>query len=217
MPYEIPMYLFPGMSAQYPIFHKLIPLLPTSTVIHYPTPEAGESLSHFASRIAEQLTSECFVAGVSFGGIVAQEVARVIRVRACFLISSIRGPHELPPWLRVWRGIGATNCERLLNEVGRFTTLLPAGLCTRSTLRLRKFSGASGVWYRWATSAVLGWQPQFNRSEVPLIQIHGDADMTFPIRYTNPDIVVRNGLHALPVSHPDAIAKAIITYIARTV
>ncbi|MES2788002.1 MAG: alpha/beta hydrolase [Planctomycetota bacterium] len=213
---NIPIYLFPGMSAQFPIFHKLIPLLPTSTVIQYPTPASGESLSHFAHRIAELLPSDCFVAGVSFGGIVAQEVARVIRARACFLISSIRGLHELPPWLRVWRWIGTTNCQRLLNGVGRVAALFPAGLCTRSTLRLRKLSGASGVWYRWATSAVLGWQPQRTPPDVPLIQIHGDADMTFPIRYTNPDIMVPNGLHALPVSHPEAVAKAITTYIART-
>lgn len=145
------------------------------------------------------------------------EVARIIHARACFLIASIRGPHQLPPWLRVWRVLGTLGGQRLLNCIGISALLVPSYLSTGSTLRLRKLSGPSGAWYRWATSSVLNWQPELDKPNVPLIQIHGDADITFPIRYINADVVIPYGVHALAISHPYEVANTITKYITACV
>lgn len=48
----------------------------------------------------------------------------------------------------------------------------------------------------------------FDRS-IPTIRIHGDRDKTFPLRYTDTDMVIRGGGHVLPLTHPAEIAKAL--------
>ena len=71
-----------------------------------------------------------------------------------------------------------------------------------------KLNGNQGNWYRWATSAVVGWQPP-TIDGFPTLHIHGSADQTFPIKYVSPDVVIDSGGHALPVSHPAEVADAI--------
>lgn len=45
---------------------------------------------------------------------------------------------------------------------------------------------------------------------IPLFQIHGDRDRTFPIRYTRADTVVCGGGHALPITHANEVAARLI-------
>lgn len=215
---EIPIYLLPGMTPDDRIFDRLLPLLPNVTVLDWLDPQTDESLAHYAQRVAADIpTSQCFIGGVSFGGIVAMEISRMIRPYGCFLVSSIRSPRQLPPWLRIWRFAAGHNCQGLLNTVGHCASVVPGRVRTRSTARLTRLAGNAGAWHRWATSAVLGWQPDPETPGVPICQIHGDADKTFPIRYTDPDVIVPNGGHVLPLTHPHAVADAMLTVIAKAV
>ena len=93
----VPIYLLPGMTRDDRIFDRLVPLLPNASVVNWFDPHMDESLASYVRRLAATLTSTpCFVAGVSFGGIVALEVSRIVRPRACFLISSIRNGCDPP-------------------------------------------------------------------------------------------------------------------------
>lgn len=207
-----PIYLIPGMTAEYPVFSRLTPLLPNAMVVNFIEPRPSDSLIDYAQRMAEQFTPHGFIAGVSFGGIVALEISRIVRPKGCVLISSIREPHQFPPWMRVSRAIGGRNCSRVLRLIGDFTSLVPASVRSSATMRARKLSGVRGAWHRWATSAVLDWRPEPKPIGVPLLLIHGTADATFPIRYIEPHVVVPNGRHALPQSHPIETANAILAF-----
>jgi pimeloyl-ACP methyl ester carboxylesterase len=204
-----PIYLIPGMTADYPVYSRMLPLLPNATVVDFIQPETRESLVNYASRMANSLPANAFIAGVSFGGIIALEISRILRPRGCILISSVRHPQELPPWFRVWRVFGGRRCSLLLRMIGSSASILPKSVCTSSTTRATKLAGTGGNWHRWATSAVIDWKPGFGFDHCPVLQIHGTADTTFPIRYTRPEISVLNGRHALPVSHPTETAAAI--------
>jgi len=48
-----------------------------------------------------------------------------------------------------------------------------------------------------------------------LLQVHGSADKTFPIRYVNPDVTVMGGRHALTISHPKETASAILAFMGQ--
>jgi pimeloyl-ACP methyl ester carboxylesterase len=197
------------------VFRRLVPLLPTATVINWFPPHANETLTGYAGRIAAAIPARpCIVAGVSFGGIVALEISRRIHPRACILISSIRHPRQLPPWLRFWRMFAGSHCPQWLKAIGGLSETFPRAIRTASTARLTKLAGNSGAWHRWATSAVLDWQPDTATSDTPVIQIHGSADRTFPIRYTTPDVVVANGGHVLPLTHADEVAAAMRNVMA---
>lgn len=205
--------LLPGMTPNDDLFRNVQPLLPDARVVDWIAPKSREPLTDYAARLANSLdqTEPCIVAGVSFGGIVAQELAWYMPVRACVLISSIRHPRELPPLFRVLRAVPGRSIEFGLHGVGTLAERVPRKVRTASTIRLRKLSGASGAWYRWATSAVLSWQPRNQQLACPLFQIHGDQDETFPLRFLTPDRVVAGGGHTLPTSHPSEVAEFIRT------
>ena len=203
------------MTAEYPVYQRLLPLLPHAQVVDFIAPEPHELLTDYAARMADLFPPCCVIAGVSFGGILALEIARIIQPVGCILIASISTPNELPPWLRAWRIFGGRHSESLLNALGRTAAAVPQRLRTKSTIRLTKLAGESGAWHRWATSAVIDWNPVPEPISTPTLQIHGDADSTFPIRYTNPDIVIPNGRHALPMSHPSETAIAINAFTNR--
>jgi pimeloyl-ACP methyl ester carboxylesterase len=210
---SIPIYLIPGMTSDYPVYSRILPLLPSAVVIDFIQPNPRETLVSYASRMASQLPSNSFIGGVSFGGIVALEVARILRPRGCILISSIRHPSELPPWFRIGRLLGGRCCSFFLGMIGSAAAMLPKSVCTSTTIRATKLAGLDGRWYRWATSAVVDWKPELAFDGCPVLQIHGTADTTFPIRYTHPDIIVPDGRHALPISHPAETVKAIRAFI----
>jgi pimeloyl-ACP methyl ester carboxylesterase len=202
------------------IFDRLLPLLPNAAVVPWLAPESGEVIRSYARRLADSLAAKgpCFVGGVSFGGIVALEVARLIPARACFLISSIRSLDELPPWSRLWRNLSSMRAHRidsLLAAVGRLSSTVPRQVRTPATARLTKFAGPAGAWHRWATSAVLRWTPSDVPGRAPIVQIHGDADATFPLRYTHPDYVIRRGGHVLPLTHPQELAAYMLDTMTR--
>ena len=200
------------MATEYPVFSRLAPMLPNATIVNYIKPKRNESLAAYASRMASRFQPNSYIVGVSFGGMLAIEISRIVRPKGCILISSVCGPHQFPPWLRACRVLGVMNCSRILKLVGRLAALVPKSIRTASTVRVLKFREPDNTWQRWATSAVLKWEPNTEPINLPLLQIHGDADSTFPIRYVNPDVVVQGGRHALPVSHPTEIADAISAF-----
>ena len=201
------------MTADYPVYSRLTPLLPNATIINFIDPKPNESLTAYAERMADRFPKQCYIAGVSFGGILALEISRIVQPAGCILISSVSSPNELPPWFRVWRSLGGRNCSRILNVIGNSAVLVPKSLRTSSTMRATKLSGAAGAWHRWATSAVLDWNPAAEPISSLCLHIHGDADKTSPTQYTNPDIIVPNGRHDLPISHPVSTANAIHAFI----
>ena len=200
--------LLPGMTQQYPVYHRLLPLLPSARVVPFIEPQPDETLQAYARRMAPLFSRDCFIGGVSFGGILAQEISRIVQPHGCIVIASIQHPSHLPPRLRMLRTLGGRWMDRLLRATGRLAESVPASVRTSSTARLRKLSGEAGRWHRWATGAVLDWQPAASQ-DVPLTHIHGDKDTTFPVGRTTADIIISGGKHALPVSHPEETAAAI--------
>lgn len=210
---SIPIYLLPGMTSDFPVYSRLFPLLPSARVVDFLPPEPRETLVSYSSRMAALLPGDAYIGGVSFGGIVALEISRILRPRGCILISSIRHPCELPPWFRIWRPFGGRCCSALLRTIGGAASLVPRSVRTASTIRVIKLTGDRGNWHRWATSAVLDWKPKLLGEFCPILQIHGTADTTFPIRYVHPDVSIPSGSHALPLSHPDEVAAAIRSFM----
>ncbi len=190
------------------IFDSLLPLVPTGVVVDWIQPERYESIRAYAKRLAATIPPQesTIVCGVSFGGIVARELANCLNAKACVLVSSVRSPQELPPWYRIFRCLAPSFAEGAMNAVGTLAAYWPRRLRTQSTRRWMKLAGASGQWHRWATAAVLNWNTSAAIDRIPVIQIHGDCDTTFPIRFTNPDRVIHGGGHVLPLTHCKALA-----------
>lgn len=200
--------LLTGMTPDVRIFDRLAPRLTTASVVPWIEPRPRESIPDYAERLAASIADrdDVVICGVSFGGIVARELALRLRARACVLVSSVRDERQLPPWFRLVRPFARFSVETALNGIGTAAGVWPKAIRTDSTSRLAKLAGSAGAWHRWATAAVLRWRASPELNSVPTVQIHGDRDTTFPIRHVDADVVVAGGGHVLPLTHPDRIA-----------
>jgi len=201
--------LLTGMTPDHRIFDRLLPLLPTAIVVDWIPPIANESIASYAARLSCTVNHEepTVVCGVSFGGIVARELASCLNATSCVLISSVRSPRELPPWFRICRLMAPRPAVAIMKTIRDIATYWPRRLKSSSTWRLMKLGGKSGEWHRWATAAVLNWNLSKDAERIPSIHIHGDRDATFPIRYTGADTVIHGGGHVLPLTHCEEIAE----------
>lgn len=216
MPNRATVLLLPGMTPDLRLFDRLLPLVPGAVVVPWIEPRKWESIRRYAERLALSLprSDDCVVCGVSFGGIVARELTHVISARGCVLVSSVRSPAELPPSFRAMR-YSPIRSERVLAAVGTLAESMPRQIRSRSTMRLTKLAGSGGAWHRWATAAVLRWQPRPELDEIPTLHIHGDADATLPLRYVRPDVVIRGGGHVLPLTHPQELAEILLRNVTQ--
>lgn len=208
--------LLPGMTAGYPIYSRLVPLLNNAKLEHFIPPLPGETLKSYAIRMAPKFEESHFIAGVSFGSMLALEISRLVKPMGCIVIAGIQGPQQLPPWFRIGRWIGGRRCSRLLNLIGRMSERVPRRLQSSETMRMTKLAGPEGHWHRWATCAILDWQVTNSVTDFRILHIHGDSDATFPLRYVRPDVVIEGGLHGLPISHPRLTAAAINDFVTST-
>ena len=92
-------YFMPGMAAN-PLIFENIKLPSTDFVMHFlewVLPEDKESLSAYAKRISVNIVHANFVlVGVSFGGILVQEINKHIQAKKVIIISSVKAKDELP-------------------------------------------------------------------------------------------------------------------------
>ena len=177
---------------------------------HVLKPESPtEPLVHYAARLAEAVPANepCWLVGVSFGGLLAQEIGRLRPMARVVLISSLGSPHDLPPLLRL---AGATGLHRLL----------PFGLLKWLPRLAQWFFGARGgteyrllrqilretdpAFARWATAQLLAWR---GPGLPGIVRLHGSRDRLLPPGAAHIDYPVPGAGHFLIVSHAAQVSQ----------
>ena len=98
----IHVYLMPGMSANSLIFERIE--FPSNFSLHYLEwidPRKDESLEEYAKRFSKLIIHKnpVFI-GVSFGGVLVQEISKIIKHKKLIIISSIKCNDELPSHMK---------------------------------------------------------------------------------------------------------------------
>ncbi len=203
--------LLPGLANDARLFDGLVGSA-LFTVPPWPEWDATDTLQSFAGRLAASLASPPeIVGGASFGGMVALEMAAVLRPRAVILLGSARSPDAIAAPLR--------RLGRLVDWVpGRafhprpFRAALPLLLRKRSMLdaaqraRVRAmWDSVSGPFLKWSCRAMLSWHP--TEVDVPVFHLHGDRDRLIPIDGVRPTEILRGAGHLFPITHPAEVAE----------
>ena len=192
------------------IFRKLAPQLESSEVVDWIAPVRAKTISEYAVELVAEfgIDASCDLVGVSFGGMVAQEVARNLGTPLCFVVSSAGSSSEFRPTQRLLARLPQCGDQAILRTVGAFARVWPRSSSNMATVRARKFQGQHGDWFRWATSAALRWQPSPS-AQAGVVRIHGDRDRTFPHGVHYADIVIPGAGHMLALTHSSELARAI--------
>ncbi|MFK7750335.1 MAG: alpha/beta hydrolase [Kordia sp.] len=198
---KIQVYFMPGMAANPTIF-KYIELPKEEFEVHYLEwflPEKGETLTHYASRMAQKVVHDNIILiGVSFGGILVQEMAKYISVQKIFVISSVKSKHELPRRMKLAR---ATKIYKLIptslvNNIEVLSKFAFGEVVTKRLELYEEYLSIRDKYYLdWSIAQIVNWN-----QEKPLpntIHINGDKDRVFPIQHISDCISIKGGTHIM--------------------
>lgn len=198
---RIPVYFMPGLAASSSIFEKIA--LDESFfevgLLEWEIPLKKESLSDYALRIAKKIKHENPVLiGVSFGGILVQEMSKHIKTRKVIIISSVRCNTEFPRRMKIGKTTKAYKLipMKLLLNIENLAKFSFGEKINKRIQLYEKFLAMRDISYlQWAVESVILW----DRCEIDenVIHIHGDQDDVFPIKYIKKCIVVKGGTHIM--------------------
>ncbi len=204
----------PGLAASSRIF-EYIKVSDDKFVLHHlewlePENEK-ETLSDYAAKYVSMITHKLPVLiGVSFGGILVQEIGRLMEIRKVIIISSIKNENELPKRLKYLRksGIYRLLPTKRLSHIDDFSKYnLPPQLKKKGELYNKYLSIRDEKYLNWAIRNMLYWKS--NPIQQDLIQIHGTKDEIFPIKYVKDCIPVEGGTHAMIIAKAKKISVII--------
>lgn len=199
---KIPIYLMPGLAASSTIFEHL--KLPDDTFelfyLEWFLPEDKESIEAYAFRMTQKIKHENPVLiGVSFGGILVQEMAMHIPTRKVIIISSVKSNLELPLRMKIAKSTKAykiipTHLVSNIEALAKYT--FGENVVSRRLKLYEKYLQMRDKKYLdWAIENVILWRR--TKPDKNVIHIHGDADAVFPIRHIKNSIVIKGATHIL--------------------
>ncbi len=208
-------YLVPGLGAGTEIFEYLG--LPEDRFEVHPIewliPQSeDESLENYASRMAEFVKDEMPVLiGVSFGGVLVQEMSKLIPAKKVIIISSLKKRSELPKRLKLLQKLGLykllpTGRISRIDDFSRFN--FHQTLKRKTELYNRYMRVRNEKYLNWAIKTVLHWKGSGDISNV--VHIHGTQDEIFPIKHIDNCIRVEKGTHAMIITRAKRISEIII-------
>lgn len=201
---KIPVYFMPGMAANPSIF-EYIQLDEDTFDVHYlswKTPVKSESLETYALRMCQEVVHQNPVLiGVSFGGILVQEMAKLISVKRLIIISSVKSYDELPHRMKFARQTKAYKIlpTGMVNYIDQMANL-PLGNSVKKRIKLyKKYMFVSDKYYLdWSIENIVCWKQKTPKND--LIHIHGDKDTVFPIEHIKDCIIVPEGTHIMIIN-----------------
>jgi pimeloyl-ACP methyl ester carboxylesterase len=202
-------YFISGLGADKRVFSFLDLSFCEPIYIDWIEPLKKESLESYALRLRNQIpVKHPIVVGISFGGMLATEMAKADSHLKAIIISSNKTADEFPKYLRA-------------GKYFPFYKWMPGKMMKRSAHFIKWVFGKNGTeqkkvyfeivrdtdpdFVKWAITAILNWK---NR-EIPknLIHMHGTADRLLPHRYVKADHLIKGGNHVMPMdSHKEVSA-----------
>lgn len=200
----IHVYLMPGMAANPTIF-EYIDLPKDKFRLHWLEwiiPLHGESLQAYSLRMCKKIEHENPVLlGVSFGGILAQEMSKHKTFKKLIVVSSVRNRHELPNRMKVLKRTKAYKLipTKLLGNVDLLAKYAFGDAISKRVELYRKYLSVNDKYYLdWAIEQVICWKQ--DRSLPDAIHIHGEKDAVFPHRHLDDCITVKGGTHTMIIN-----------------
>ncbi len=211
---NIQIYMLPGLGFDERIFSNLTLNCNNINYLKWLEPNNNETLADYVKRISKQITikeKDLILIGHSFGGIVVQEISKLLKVKKIILLSSIKSEYELPLKILLMKYIPFYNLiskEIILKSFPLWARFFGYNSEKGRRLFVEMLSNSSNNYLRWSLKKISGWK-QTNKKLPEIIQIHGTRDKTFPIKLIKKPIVIEDGSHFMVYSKADEISKII--------
>lgn len=215
---KIPIYFVPGLGANSKIFEYL-ELPAASYDLHFldwiiPT-SIDETIEHYAQRMCDRIEHpNPVLIGVSFGGVMVQEMSKLISARKTIIISSVKSKAELPKRLRLARATKAYKLfpTKSVGNIASYEKYAFSGFTKKRVALYKKYMSMHDERYLpWAIHNVLHWK-QIRPLE-NVMHIHGTDDGVFPIKHIKDSMIIEGGTHTMILNKAKKISKLLVAHI----
>lgn len=197
----------PGMAASPRIFEYIqLPEQYELIKLSWIPPNEKEDLSDYALRMCERIEHKTPVLlGVSFGGILVQEMAKHIDVLKLIVVSSVKSNAELTISMKLAKTTGAhkllpTQWIKNLESLALY--VFGPSIRPKMKAYQKYLSERDPAYLDWSIDQIVHWSQTDPDPEV--IHIHGDKDVVFPIKNIDTSqrfYTIKNATHAMILTH----------------
>jgi pimeloyl-ACP methyl ester carboxylesterase len=201
------LYIFSGLGADERVFQMLDFSGFSTTFIKWIVPQENETIENYATRLLDQITTtKPILIGLSFGGIIAIEVAKQIDTEKVILIASAKTKNEIPFYYRFAGQLGLHK-------------LLPTQLLRKSNFITSWFFGTKSnfdnqilkqilidtdpKFLKWAIDKVAKWKNQTPIQNI--FHIHGTNDKILPLFFVKSNSIIKNGGHLMTLNKAEEL------------
>ncbi len=203
------MYAIGGLGVDERVFSELNPnfeLTPLSWI----RPASNEPLQDYARRFSIQIDqNEPFsIIGISFGGMLAIELNKILQPKKIILISSASSKSDIPVAFRIFGHAGLLNLiPNFLMKPPFFVTRWLFGVHEpRYQSILRKIIADTDVdFLRWALKGITKW----NNVEIPgnMIRIHGSSDRLLGCSKNESAFIIKKAGHFMVMNRSEELSQ----------
>lgn len=200
-----PLYLLPGLGGDRRMYAPLRSELEFE-VVEFIRPVKGESMRSYATRMAETIPENgpFIIGGVSFGAMVALEIAEIRKAREAVVISSVKDSREFPFYFKLFRYMPL---HKLLpgEFFRRFHPRSNDWKKPQAGAILRSMHKDADPWLiKWAVDRSI-----YHRRKslpCPTVHIHGSKDRLFPSSFVRDRKIIKGGNHVMILSRAPEVA-----------
>lgn len=170
-------------------------------------PEKSDTIQSYAARMAEGIHhDDPILLGLSFGGMMAVEIAKQKKAQKLILISTIKTKAEKPFYFKAAAALHLNEWIPLkpysfLEKIENYNLSIKT---EEEILLVREYRQNLDIKYSdWAIDRILHWENEW----VPenFIHIHGTNDHIFPVKYVNPTHQIKDGGHFMIMNKAEEI------------
>jgi pimeloyl-ACP methyl ester carboxylesterase len=213
------LYFLSGLGADKRVFQKLkLPDQYSIVHIDWITPEPNEHVTAYAKRLSAGINQqEAFaVIGLSFGGIIATELSKIVAPVQTIIISSVASSKQLPAHFTVLKHVSVHKLipSRFLKIKNPLVYWFMGAKTKREKVLFNQILNDTDItFFRWAVSVIMNWQHSMPIKN--LYHIHGSADNIFPMRNVSADHKIDGGGHLMVYSDAEEISSVISRILER--
>ena len=191
-------YILSGLGADERVFSK-INFPKNHTHLSWIENEPNESLQLYAARMSQKIKHpNPIIIGLSFGGIVAQEIAAMISVKEVILISTIRSLYDSPWYFNLAGKLGVIHLipNLMLAKPNIFVAYAFSLTAEEDKTVLNScFDTTTAAHIKWALKHIAHWKGL--ESDTPIFQIHSRQDRIFTSTKSLADTHINGGHFAV--------------------
>ena len=201
-------YFISGLGADKRAFYKIkLPQGYQALFLDWIVPLAGENFPDYAKRFSQFIKQdeEFVLIGLSFGGMLASEIAKIIPPKKLIIISSLSSYKELPWYFKLAGRLGIHRIisPSLYKQATIMNRFMGTGNKEMKSIVYSYVNNIDPAFVRWSLNVIVHWAHTERLSD--LIHIHGSNDHLLPNKYVKADYTIQNGGHLMVMNKAEEV------------